>query len=629
MAPGRRAAGPGLRGPLGDQAPAGAGEDGPGALLAAESTPPSSGAERGPELDSDEALKALERAAEGAYEEIPPNLATEERRAALAELAAGYAGTTAARRFAEELRALEALEKVPAPPAASDPLAGIRAALATAGELERPLHAALEGFAAVPLDPARAQDASAVAAREAAIRGLLAARVGRAEAELVELQAEAAAGRFDELARRLAGLVAWLEPSGPAELLPPAFAAPELGRLAALREAASERAAGLAAEREDYFRSLERDDARALGALLAGEGAVARALARLDLPAAEAALGELADREFGRELGPEPGQEPTGATSDFTSDLRQDLAAGSAALDALVSAFAAGQWRRRAILDPRAAGRGSQTVVAADAGGLAVGEAGAGERIAWEAFAANPAALDQLFHQRLTREYTPEERRGIAFLMRLAAVERAVAQAEAALAGAAAGGEQLAALVSGFEVARPWCVEAAASAALEAELAAARLLGDSLAAAGRGSWALAATRAGWLLEDHAGTLLVRRLSDGSLLATASAVPPASPPSPVRGPAAADALPGARACGIPRACSPPRPSTSASSPPRRRWPSAACPRPTRSSSSAPARASCPAGSRTGGASRSRTRPACPRPGARRSCTTGSSSRSRSG
>ena len=176
-------------------------------------------------------------------------------------------------------------------------------------------------------------------------------------------------------------------------------------------------------------------------------------------------------------------------------------------------------------------------MVALDSGGLAVGEQGASERIGWESFAANPAALDQLFHQRLAREYTAEEQRGIAFLMRLAAVERAAAEARRVLDGgeASLGEDELAALLAGFEVARPWCAETTSAAEPVAELDAARLLVDSLEAAGAGSWALAATRAEWLLADHASTLLVRRLSDGSLLATASAAPAAAPSAPPHDP----------------------------------------------------------------------------------------------
>src|SRR5262249_8044907 len=150
---------------------------------------------------------------------------------------------------------------------------------------------------------------------------------------------------------------------------------------------------------------------------------------------------------------------------------------------------------------------------------LAEGDGGAVEHVPWSAFGGDDREISKLFTERLSREWTPEEMRGIAGLLRITAVVEAVGraghmvdprerynltEADAAEMSDCCGQAQA------------WAEKAGTTEAVAKEIAAARQLALVCQKITEGSWSFAVNATEDLLARHADTLVVRLLSDGTM-----------------------------------------------------------------------------------------------------------------
>jgi serine/threonine protein kinase len=459
--------------------------------------------------DDDTALKLRETEAENAYLKLPRDLTSTERRDALRELAERFAGTTAGGRYSLEADELaRAIDQQTAAASAASAASNSwieRARLAIGvGEQRKPLADALRAFLALETTPELNLD-SAFAVRR---RALVSETVVGALAEC-----RAALSRADELERKgdFEGLGTLLRPWLVALDLPPLppdlgfDAVPELAEVNALRGLVQKRVDSLETARERFVARVSEGDSKSISSALRGEQGIEGALLNFDLAGLEARLTALQGA-----LASEPAKA-------WVSGLRQGLSDGRAALAALGAELEAGNWRRKSVPDPRARGRANRDAVSLSAEGLLLkGDAG-GELAPWSAFGARPSDLHQLFFQRLGREYTPQEQRGIEALVRTAAVVFTLREVEDLFHPTTPGvlsEEEAAAIAEAFEVARHWSAGGADSGAVEREARAAAVLVDAIRCSAHGSWSLATVRYEELFAEYGDTLLVRLLSDG-------------------------------------------------------------------------------------------------------------------
>lgn len=459
--------------------------------------------------DDDTALKLRENEAEIAYLKLPRDLSPAERRDALVELAQRFAGTTAAGRYqleSEELtRTLEqqnaAEQQVSA--AVEAWLTSARAALGSA-EAPKPLGEALRALLALDTPPDLSTDTAFLARRRALASAAVGAALNACRAALATADQLEAKGDFDGVGAALRPwLVALDLPQMPPEL---GFdAVPELGDVIGLRGLVQKRVDGLEAARERFATRRTRGDLEAMAGALRGSSGLEGALAALDLRSAVEKLESLEGA-----LGTQPAKE-------WARALRSALVDGRAALEALTREFDAGGWRRKAVPDPRARGRANRDAVGANSEGLLLKSDAGSELAPWSAFGGRPADLHQLFFQRLSREYTEAELRGIEALVRCTAVIAAVREVADCFDSARPGllsVEEAQSISDAFDAARNWAAGGADKNAVEREAAAAALLIESLRAREQGQWSVATVRFEELFALHGDTLLVRMLSDG-------------------------------------------------------------------------------------------------------------------
>ena len=465
-----------------------------------------------PAVDDDTALKRLELDAREAWllwRERSGELPLEERRGTLLELSTQYGGTTAAGEMRTEVRRLEALIQAETRrerrlgDAADAALERLREAAAPGGE-PLPLGSALAAMLALTVERPLLSDADFQEARTDVFRDVVKARHEAARTRLARIDELAALGRFDEVEAELNGLVTELELPEAEEL---SFGAiPELGDLNGMRSLAVKRIAGLDRERERHRTELERADALTVAAAFGGQAGLESELRALSFAEADARLGALESELRSEEA------------RGFVTSLRADLAAGRAALERLGRDF--NGWRRKAVDDPRDRSRSAPDAVGADANGVKLAVGGGAEQVPWSSFGGNAEALHQLFYGRLDRDYggyDAEQLAGIAALLRLTAVVHALAEASEMLEGG--GGahltdDEMAGMLSGFELARGWARTTGRETDLERELRATRLLAHSLRAAGRDAWSSAVADLERLLAEYRDTLLVHLVSDG-------------------------------------------------------------------------------------------------------------------
>jgi serine/threonine protein kinase len=196
-------------------------------------------------------------------------------------------------------------------------------------------------------------------------------------------------------------------------------------------------------------------------------------------------------------------------------------------IDHLVSAFAAGEWRRTSTPAPYG---GFAEVEAISSTGITLSSDSGSRALLWSEYRTNrsgtdlPDAFEGLIKSRLNRDYTPLELDGIAALLRLAAVESTLKLADDVLI--ASDRERfdqgdLEDVRKLFEVALEWSRQAdqANGRAVQVERTrreqrAALLLAESLVARTQGEHSISAALASQLLMQEPFSLVVLLLSNG-------------------------------------------------------------------------------------------------------------------
>lgn len=456
--------------------------------------------------DDDKALLLLEANARVALlellgQEMRPN----EKRDALRHLALEWRGTSAATEALEradkiqvdlETRAAAEVERQ----ARIDELV---ARLETAAGLDkmppRP-GAGLLNMRAVPGQEAVAADPAFQQKKRELERELIGRATAYARARLDETEARMAAGEFEAVERELADLMPVLElpdfppgegPGGVAELF-------EIGRNA------RERLKNLELLHGQFVDRRTKDDRLAIARSFGGAAGLEREIRALDLAAAKGRLAGLEAETASPEA------------KDFVRALQADVQGAEQALATLGREFSA--WRRKSFTAPRGGKSVNRNAVGADAAGiLAEGDGGAVEHVPWSTFGGDDRELSKLFVERLTREWTPDETRGIAALIRLTAVVEAVSRASKMFDATRRFNFTEAdehEMTECFAQARAWAERAGTQGQVERERQATGMLAVVCRKMTDKAWASAAVTVEDLLERYSDTLLVRLLSDG-------------------------------------------------------------------------------------------------------------------
>jgi tRNA A-37 threonylcarbamoyl transferase component Bud32 len=258
-----------------------------------------------------------------------------------------------------------------------------------------------------------------------------------------------------------------------------------------------------------FERKRAREDQVAVAEGLGGPSGFERELATLDLAGARARLERLATRLASPEQ------------QEIARALAAECTTASAALATLGTEFA--QWRRKAFTDPREKKTTNRNAVGADSDGILFeADAGAVERLPWSAFGGDVQCLNKLFVERLQRDWTPEERAGIATILRFTAVIETLRLTSKMLDSSRksnfteGNARDVHAL---FVPAAAWAELAGAESQkkLAREIEAADIFVESLRAVTDGRWAAAAAGIERLLADYGDAVLVRLVSDGRSL----------------------------------------------------------------------------------------------------------------
>ncbi len=471
--------------------------------------------------------KEFELRAQVAYLQLRDRvLSDDERLAALAALAAEYAGTDIARTATAEREALmaaraEAARSASAKSTRRETVLGALRFAAGGGEAagtaaEFNAAAALRAMLAVPglaeANTELAGDGEYVAGRLAAVEGVLTTAAEAGRKLLADAEAAGLAGDFARMGACLAAVPRVTELPPLAELTPlVGDRTPEgLGTLQALAGEAQRQLDGIDARKAELTARAARE-ARQQAAAALGRGiGLERDLRAGALEAAAERLERAA----------------TGLDSSLAAEasaLATDLRTAQRLLATLGTGFATPGWKRRSFSDPRSAATRPTTTeaIGADAAGLLVDAGGREERLPWSLFLAQPKAVDSLVSGRLNREYSADERRGHVTLLRIAAVLAALDEAiEVLVPGSTARfspGEG-AALLANYEPLSAAVVgvgDGAFAAAISGERAAAEALVLALRARSDNEWSRATAAFERLLRDHSGSLLVLLLSDGT------------------------------------------------------------------------------------------------------------------
>ncbi|MEQ1924326.1 MAG: hypothetical protein ABL952_17645, partial [Pyrinomonadaceae bacterium] len=270
----------------------------------------------------------------------------------------------------------------------------------------------------------------------------------------------------------------------------------------ALRDELATRRARVDEEERFYRANTERTRRLALGTALGPGSGLAGEVVALDFAALERRLDALAP-ELG-ELG-------------ACAHLQSEFTGARAAVTALAQAFAAGEFRRKSVADPRT--KKLRELREVRETGLVFEKDGALELVSWREARGDAEWFRQLFDGRLTREWNAAEARGVAALLRC--VARAAELAREMLDGGGRGFLQpaeLAALETGFAQAATWCADAKLADESEAcarEASAGAALSVALAAAQERAFTRAVFQLETLLAEGEGTTLVALLSSGA------------------------------------------------------------------------------------------------------------------
>ncbi|MCE9594836.1 MAG: protein kinase [Planctomycetes bacterium] len=468
--------------------------------------------------DDDTRLKMRELQAEIAYRDLPKDMEDGVRRDALVKLAGDFAGTTVANKALQE--AQELADRV----ASATRVEGERSqissqlfarlqAIVDAAPPER-IGSTLAGIGLVPGQEQLESDPEFGPKRRTLFERVLVNGDAAVRAELAKARDAANAGDFTRIENSLVELEHELAlPELPADLTPAATLAKlDLVELARTTRAWHDKLVEL---RERYQSKLRSDESRAVAAGFGGPRGLERELATFDFAASRARLGALREKT---------------TTTDLAADLAAlvgDLERGQRILELVGAEFGKGSWRRKTIADPRKGKGQNRNAVTADARGISVDGDGGVETIPWSAFGPRPRELHQLFHERLTREWTADEQRAIAGLMRIASVSAAIDGAGEMLQTsrrATFSEGEYKELVEGFQLATNWAHQDGEVRLLAEESVAADLLGRALRFIDGGQWASAVANLERIERDHAGTLLFRLLTGGPGVSDVAARP---------------------------------------------------------------------------------------------------------
>jgi serine/threonine protein kinase len=199
--------------------------------------------------------------------------------------------------------------------------------------------------------------------------------------------------------------------------------------------------------------------------------------------------------------------------------LIEDLGFAIGALESLAGAFGKNEWRRKSVADPRSRRTvRTRDAVGADATGLTLAESGSNVHVPWSAWGGSTENLHALFHERLKRTWSADEKRGIGAILRLTAVAHAIQLAsemfDPDVVARFSPGEADE-LMASFDAASNWAKIHGGSASVARERGAARNVVDAVQAASDKHWARAVASTTRLLEENRDTLIMRLLSDGS------------------------------------------------------------------------------------------------------------------
>lgn len=458
--------------------------------------------------DDDTALKLRETEAENALLRVSRELDAVALQAELRAVAEKFAGTTAAQRALEEAERIreESLRNAAATSAYEQSVRQYleRVKLAgQAGDTPKPLSEALRAMLAEELPAALSGDADVAVRRRQIFAATLSSALERARAEATRADELERAGRFEELSNLLAPWIVALdipampEGLGPAEL-------PDLGEVVLLRASIQKRLDGQVAARERYAKGLAETDARAIATGLRGSGF-------------ETALRTLNFAQMQSQLDALLGALSTEPAKGYVRDLQTSLAPARALFATLATEFERGGWRRKSFFDPRAKGRAIRDAVGVTSEGVLFKAEAASELVPWSSFGARTADLHQIFHQRLTREYTREEQAGIDALLRMTAVLQTIDETAEMLQSDASSNlsdEEVRVVTEAFDAARIWAQAAGTLPQFEREAEAARVWVDGLRAGSSSAWSRAVAAYERLLREFRDTLLVKFLSDG-------------------------------------------------------------------------------------------------------------------
>jgi len=458
--------------------------------------------------DDDKALQLLEANARVALLELQgKEMTPEEKRDALRALAAQWRGTTAASEAVDKAQAIDADLSTRAAAdvehqARLDELLARMQVAAGGSEVPPRPGQALLNMRAVPGQAAFATDPTFVAKRKELERAVIGRAAAFAHARLDETAAEMAKGQFEGVEAKLAELMPVFELPD----FPPGEGPAGVDDLFEIGRTARERMNNLALLHGQFVSRQSREDALAIAQGFGGSAGLEHELRALDLAAVKQRLvgiqGKLASKE----------------TRTSIDDLVADIDAADAALKTLGREFA--NWRRKSFTEPRGGKIVTRNAVGADATGiLAEGDGGAVEHVDWSVFGGDDREISKLFTERLAREWTPDELRGIAGLLRLTAVVEAIGRAGKMFDPAKrynftdADAREM---TECFAQAQIWAEKAGTTDALAKEVAAARQLTHVCQKMTEGSWSFAVSATEELLARHASTLVVRLLSDGTM-----------------------------------------------------------------------------------------------------------------
>ena len=273
-----------------------------------------------------------------------------------------------------------------------------------------------------------------------------------------------------------------------------------------LKRQATDLLAGAELREIAYLQALSRADETILAGAFATSGAQSfeQRLVQMQLSEAADMLSSIEDRL------------QTPASRAAVQELASELRKGAAVHAILIETYAKGEWRSDTLPDPNGNSKPATSVTKS---GVTLTTRSGTKDVLWAQYAVDPLLVDKLFRNRLRRDLTLEEKRGVASLCRVAAVLNTALEADRILMPnnqRKFEADDVESMITGFEITSTWAVEdQAAGQATQRELLACSILGKALLAKAAGKPSTASAHLEHLLRNFRGSLLVLLLSDGS------------------------------------------------------------------------------------------------------------------